>query len=123
MSQATGTEILTELVHQLGFEDILDEVLATTDVSTVMMPYASALFSRRVPEDRVKVVPDGAQNFAFLGQFTELPDDVVFTVEYSVHGAMQAVYEFFGVDRPIPPIYQGLHDPKVGFKALQAAFR
>ena len=123
MSQATGTEILTELVHQLGFEDILDEVLATTDVSTVMMPYASALFSRRVPEDRPKVIPDGAQNFAFLGQFTELPGDVVFTVEYSIHGAMHAVYEFFGVDRPIPPIYQGLHDPKVGLKALQAAFK
>ena len=100
MSQATGTEILTELVHQLGFEDILDEVLATTDVTTVMMPYASALFSRRVPADRPKVVPDGAQNYAFLGQFTELPGDVVFTVEYSVHGAMHAVYTLLNVDRP-----------------------
>ena len=123
MSQATGTEILTELVHQLGFEDILEEVLATTDVTTAMMPYASALFSRRVPQDRPKVIPDGAQNFAFLGQFTELPEDVVFTVEYSIHGAMHAVYEFFGVDRPIPPIYQGLHDPKVGVKALLAAYK
>jgi len=123
MSRATGTEILTELVHQLGFEEILDEVLATTDVTTVMMPYASALFSRRVPGDRPKVVPDGAQNFAFLGQFTELLEDVVFTVEYSVHGAMHAVYTLLEVDRPIPPIYHGLVDPKVGIKALQAAFR
>ena len=57
MSQATGTEILTELVHQLGFEDILGEVLATTDVTTVMMPYASAPFSRRVPKDRPKGGP------------------------------------------------------------------
>ena len=122
MSQATGTEILTELIHQLGFEDILQEVLATTDVTTSMMPYASALFARRVPEDRPKVIPDGAQNFAFLGQFTELPGDVVFTVEYSIHGAMRAVYEFFGVDREIPPIYQGLHDPKVLVRTLQAAF-
>jgi len=122
MSQATGTEILTELVHQLGFEDILEEVLATTDVTTVMLPYASALFARRVPGDRPKVIPDGAQNFAFLGQFTELPGDVVFTVEYSIHGAMHAVYEFFGVDRAIPPIYHGLHDPKVVVRALQAAF-
>ena len=119
MSQATGTEILTELVHQLGFEDILDDVLATTDVTTVM-PYASALFSRRAPEDRPKVIPDGGQNFAFLGQLTELPGDVVFTVEYSIHEAMHAVYTFFGFGRPISPIYQGLHDPKVGFKALQA---
>ncbi|MDJ0322712.1 oleate hydratase [Cryobacterium sp. PH31-AA6] len=123
MSQATGTEILTELVHQLGFEDLLDEVLATTDVTTVMMPYASALFSRRVPEDRPRVVPEESRNFAFLGQFTELPRDVVFTVEYSIHGAMHAVYTLLGVDRPIPPIYRGMRDPKVGVKALQAAFK
>jgi len=122
MSQATGTEVLTELIHQFGFEDILEEVLATTDVTTSMMPYASALFARRAPGDRPKVIPDGAQNFAFLGQFTELPKDVVFTVEYSIHGAMHAVYELFGVDRKIPPIFQGLHDPKVVVKALQSAF-
>ncbi len=42
MAQCTGREILTELIHHLGFEDILDEVLETADVSTVMMPYASA---------------------------------------------------------------------------------
>jgi oleate hydratase len=123
MSQATGEEILTELIHQLGFDDILDEIVATTDVTTVMIPYASALFSRRLPQDRPKVIPDGSQNFAFLGQFTELPGDVVFTVEYSIHGAMHAVYTLLGVDRKIPPLYQGLLDPKVAVKALQSAYR
>ncbi len=58
MTEATGREILTELVKQLGFDDILDEVLATTDVTTAMMPYASALFACRKPGDRPKVVPD-----------------------------------------------------------------
>ena len=123
MSQATGREILTELVHQLGFADILDDVLETSDITTVMMPYASALFSRRVPGDRPKVVPDRSENFAFVGQFTELPSDVVFTVEYSVHGAMHAVYSLFGVDKPIPPIYRGKRDPKVGLLTLESAFR
>lgn len=123
MSEATGKEILTELVHQLGFEDILDEVLETSDVTTVMIPYASALFSRRAPEDRPLVIPARAENFAFMGQFTELPEDVVFTVEYSVHGAMRAVYELFGVDKEIPGIYHGLLDPKVGLKALESAFK
>ncbi|WP_312162666.1 oleate hydratase [Phenylobacterium sp.] len=123
MAKCTGKEILTELIHQLGFEDMLDDVLATTDVTTVMMPYASALFSRRVPEDRPLVLPAGAANFAFLGQFTELPEDVVFTVEYSVHGAMHAVYGLYGVALDIPPIYHGLSDPKVGLKALESAFR
>ncbi len=59
----------------------------------------------------------------FLGQFTDLPEDVVFTVEYSVHGAMRAVYGLFGVAKEIPPIYHGLLDPKVGLKALESAFR
>ena len=40
----------------------------------------------------------------------------------SVHCAMHAVYGLLGIDKPIPPIYQGLHDPKVGLDALAAAF-
>ena len=123
MSEATGREILVELIHQLGFEDIMDEVLETTEVTTVMMPYASALFASRTPEDRPKVVPERAENFGFLGQFTEMPEDVVFTVEYSVHGAQLAVYTLLGVDRQIPPIYHGLLDPKVGKQALESLFK
>jgi len=119
MSEATGQEILTELIKQLGFDDILDHVLATTNA---MMPYASALFACRKPGDRPQVIPQGSQNFAFLGQFVEIEDDVVFTVEYSVRGAMLAIYEFFGVEREIPEIYNGLLDPKVGLKALETVF-
>jgi oleate hydratase len=119
MSQATGREVLTELVRQLGFDDILDEVLATTDVTTVMLPYASALFACRAPGDRPKVVPDRSANFAFLGQFTELPEDIVFTVEYSVHGAMHAIYTLLGVDRQIPPIYHGILDPTAALSATK----
>ena len=122
MSACTGKEILTELIHQFGFADILDHVLANTDVTTVMMPYASALFACRKSGDRPLVIPRGAQNFGFLGQFVELEDDVVFTVEYSVRAAMLAIYEFFAVDRDIPEIYNGLLDPKVGLKALEAVF-
>ena len=87
-----------------------------------MMPYASALFACRKPGDRPLVIPQGSQNFAFLGQFVEIEDDVVFTVEYSVRGAMLAIYEFFGVEREIPDIYNGLLDPKVGLKALETVF-
>lgn len=123
MSQATGREILTELVRQLGFDDILDEVLETTDVTTAMMPYASALFACRAIGDRPKVVPDGSRNFAFLGQFTELPQDIVFTVEYSIHGAMHAVYTLLGIDRPIPPIYHGILDPRAALSATKTLVR
>jgi oleate hydratase len=48
---------------------------------------------------------------------------VVYTVEYSVHCAMHAVYELFGVDKTVPPIYHGLADPKVGMKVLASAYQ
>ena len=118
MSECTGQEILTELLGHLGFEDTDGTIRATTRVTTVMMPYITAEFERRVPEDRPLVVPKGAKNFAFLGQFVEIPEDVVFTVEYSVRGAMHAVYELFDVDLPIPPIYHALEHPAVAFKSL-----
>jgi oleate hydratase len=123
MSQSTGREILTEMVRQLGFDDILDEVLATTEVTTAMMPYASALFACRKPGDRPKVVPDGSRNFGFLGQFTELPEDIVFTVEYSIHGAMHAIYTLLGVDHKIPPIYHGIFDPQAALSSTRTLLR
>ena len=122
MSSATGDEILSELIYHLGCMDILEHVLATTEVTTAMMPYASALFACRKAGDRPKVIPDGAQNFAFLGQFVEIEQDVVFTVEYSVRSAMLAIYQLFRVQRPIPAIYNGLLDPKVGLAALLTMF-
>ncbi len=123
MAQCTGKEILSELIHHLGFEDIRAAVTASTDVTPVMLPYGSAMFARRIPEDRPLVLPKGAANFAFLGQHVELPEDTVYTVEYSVHCAMHAVYNLFGVNKEIPPIYHGLMDPRVGMESLRAAYR
>lgn len=123
MAQCNGKEILSELLYHLGFEDIREAAMASTDVTPVMLPYASAMFSRRTTSDRPNVIPDGAENFAFLGQHVELPEDTVYTVEYSVHCAMHAVYNLFGVNKKIPPIYHGIMDPHVGLESLQAAFR
>ncbi|MCX5309187.1 oleate hydratase [Streptomyces sp. NBC_00160] len=122
MSEATGQEILIELLGHLGFDDIADEVCATTAVTTVMMPYITSQFERRDFHDRPLVVPSGSANFAFLGQFTEIPEDVVFTVEYSVRGAMHAVYELLGVDQEVPAVYHALSDPLTALRALKAVF-
>ncbi|MEV5988574.1 oleate hydratase [Streptomyces sp. NPDC052051] len=121
MAEATGREILTELLGHLGMSDIEDEVAATTTVIPVMMPYITSQFAPRTPNDRPLVIPRGAANFAFLGQFTEIPEDVVFTVEYSVRGAMHAVYGLLGLPDEIPGIYHALADPKTAFGALKAA--
>ncbi len=122
MDDCTGAEIRDELLGHLGFADIADEVRRTSKVTTVQMPYIDAQFQRRVVEDRPLVIPDGAENYAFLGQFVEIPDGVVFTVEYSVRSAMMAVYHHFGVKKDIPPIYHGMSDPKVAWSALKTAF-
>ena len=62
--------------------------------------------------DRPQVVPEGSTNLAFIGQFCELPDDVVFTTEYSVRSARVAVATLLGLQQP-PPVYKGEHDLKV----------
>jgi hypothetical protein len=49
----------------------------------------------------------GSKNLAFIGQFCELPDDVVFTVEYSIRSAQTAVYALLGLKREPPAVYQG----------------
>ncbi len=119
MAEATGQEILTELIHHLGCDDILEEMRRTTKVIPVMMPYITSEFSRRDVSDRPLVIPKGAKNFALLGQYVEIPEDVVFTVEYSVRGAMHAVYGLLGLEHEIPAIYHGIADPKVAFDALR----
>lgn len=121
MSQAGGQEILTELIGQLGFDDALEQIRESTTVTPVMMPYITSQFAPRAVGDRPLVVPKRSTNFALLGQYVEIPEDVVFTVEFSVRGAMHAVYELCDIDKPIPDIYHGLADPKVAFHALYTA--
>jgi oleate hydratase len=120
MSQASGQEILTELMHHLGFTDILDEVRRTTTVIPVMMPYITSEFQRREVADRPAVIPPGSRNFALIGQYVEIPEDVVFTVEYSVRGAMHGVYGLLGLKDPIAPIYHGMTDPMVAIATVTA---
>lgn len=119
MALVSGQEILTELMRHLDFADILDEVRRTTTVIPVMMPYITSEFQRRDVADRPPVIPQGAGNFALLGQYVEIPEDVVFTVEYSVRGAMHAVYGLLGLKNEIPPIYHAITDPTVAMASLR----
>ena len=75
-----------------------------------MMPYITAFFMPRTKGDRPDVIPDGCVNFAFLGQFADTPRDTVFTTEYSVSTAMEAVYGLLGVDRGVPEVWGSVYD-------------
>ena len=73
--------------------------------------------------DRPNVVPEGSTNFAMISQFVEIPDDMVFTEEYSVRAARIAVYTLMDVDKTICPVTPYVKDPKVLLKAVQTAYR
>jgi MCRA family len=76
-----------------------------------MMPYITAFFLPRRDGDRPKVVPEGAVNFGFLGQLAEShPRDVIFTVEYSVRTAMEAVYTLLDIERGVPEPWGSQYD-------------
>jgi oleate hydratase len=55
-------------------------------------------------------VPENALNFAFIGQFAESSRDCVFTTEYSVRTAMEAVYQLLDVDRGVPEVFGSIYD-------------
>ena len=60
-----------------------------------------------------ETIPEGSTNLALLGQFCEIADDVVFTMDYSVRGAQTAVYKFLNLNKKVTPIYKGQHDVRV----------
>ena len=85
-----------------------------------MMPYITSQFMPRVAGDRPDVIPTGSQNFGFLGQYAEIPNDCVFTVEYSVRSAMMAVYGLMGLDKKVTEIYPSQYDVRVLANATKA---
>lgn len=112
MRDCTGYEITQEWLYHIGVPEADIPKLARTGAHCVpcMMPYITSFFMPRVAGDRPKVVPEGSVNFAFLGQFADTVHDTVFTAEYSVRTAMEAVYTLLGVDRGVPEVFNSAYD-------------
>ena len=112
MRDCTGKEICMEWLYHLGVpvDQIEDMAEHSANTVPVMMPYIDAFFMPRNDTDRPKVVPDGAVNFAFLGQFAEIARDTIFTTEYSMRTGMEAVYTLLDVDRGVPEVWGSAYD-------------
>ena len=112
MRDCTGKEICMEWLYHIGVPENEIEELAENSANTVpvMMPYIDAFFMPRNDTDRPKVVPDGAVNFAFIGQFAETARDTIFTTEYSMRTGMEAVYTLLNVDRGVPEVWCSTYD-------------
>lgn len=123
MSPFNGEEILYELFSHLGIVELMRPAMEKVSCTPCMMPYIDSQFMPRASGDRPLVIPEGAINFAFLGQFVEVPHDCVFTVEYSLCTAQIAVFGLLGVKREVTPVYRGDHDIHELLGALQALIR
>ena len=112
MRECTGKEICMEWLYHLGVPvaEIADLAEHSAKTVPVMMPYITAFFMPREKGDRPSVVPDGAVNFAFLGQFAETARDTIFTTEYSIRTGMEAVYSLLDIDRGVPEVWGSTYD-------------
>ena len=112
MRDCTGKEICMEWLYHIGVPENEIEELAEHSANTVpcMMPYITAFFMPREDGDRPAVVPEGAVNFAFLGQFAETKRDTIFTTEYSMRTGMEAVYTLLDIDRGVPEVWGSVYD-------------
>ena len=110
MSECTGEEILLELLYHFNLLSMKDKVLAHAHVSTCMMPYITSQFMPRTATDRPRIVPEGCTNLALMGQFVEVPGDVVFTIETSVRTPMEAVYQLTGLEKEVIEVNPAQYD-------------
>lgn len=119
MQDCTGEEITQEWLYHLGVpvEDIRQLASTGATCVPVMMPYVTAFFMPRHAGDRPAVVPEASVNFAFIGQFAESCRDTIFTTEYSVRTAMEAVYQLLKVDRGVPEVFNSTYDVRELLKA------
>jgi len=117
MVDCNGEEILTELLYHLNFTEDMEKIIKTSICIPCILPFTTAQFLTRAKGDRPENIPKGSTNLALLGQFCEITDDVVFTMDYSVRGAQIAVYKFLNLNKKVTPIYKGQHDVRVLFNS------
>ena len=123
MRDCTGEEVCREWLYHIGIpENEINELAKNAcNTTTCFMPYINAFFQPRQKEDRPLVVPKGAVNFAFIGQFAETPRDTIFTTEYSIRTGMESVYTLLNIDRGVPEVWGSQYDVREILKACYYA--
>ncbi len=118
--ECSGSDICQEWLYHIGIPDNLIENLANNHCNSipVYMPYICSYFMPRAVGDRPLVVPKDSRNLAFIGNFAETERDTVFTTEYSVRTAMEAVYQLLDIDRGVPEVVASEFDLRVLMEAL-----
>lgn len=120
ITECTGAELCAEWLYHIGVPEKEIEDIAHNASNTVPchMPYISTYFMPRALGDRPLVVPHGSVNLAFIGNYAETERDTVFTTEYSVRTAMQAVYSLLKIDRGVPEVFASCFDVRVLLRSI-----
>lgn len=120
IADCTGAELCAEWLYHIGVPMGEIDDIAHNSANTVPshMPYITTYFMPRAMGDRPLVVPKGAVNFAFIGNYAETPRDTVFTTEYSVRTAMEAVYTLLNIDRGVPEVFDSCFDVRVLLRSI-----
>jgi oleate hydratase len=119
MAECSGAEILVETARHADLSAEIDKIVGSSICIPCVLPYAGSVWRARHRGDRPRVVPPGAKNFAFIGQYSEVAEEACFTMEYAVRTAREAVAGLCGLDIALPPIYQGQKDPKALYAAAK----
>jgi len=123
MTECTGREILMELCFHLGLQSHVDRIVETSTCIPCLMPYITSQFLPRTRKDRPRVVTKEISNLALLGQFCEIPDDITFTLEYSVRAAQTGVYTLLHLEKNVSSIYKGYRNPWHIFSTVKIVMR
>lgn len=118
--ECSGNEICQEWLYHMGVPTNQIKDLAQNQCNSipVYMPYICSYFMPRAIGDRPLVVPHQSRNLAFIGNFAETERDTVFTTEYSVRTAMEAVYQLLNIDRGVPEVVATEFDLRVLMDAM-----
>lgn len=120
ITECTGAELCAEWLYHIGVPESQIMEIATTHANTVPchMPFITTYFMPRALGDRPLVVPNGSVNLAFIGNYAETVRDTVFTTEYSVRTAMEAVYTLLNINRGVPEVFGSCFDVRVLLRSL-----
>lgn len=119
MDACAGAEILEEVLRQLRF-DRQNAIMASSVCIPCDLPYVNNVWVPRRRTDRPRAVPEGATNLGFLGQYAEVSQEPLFTIEYSARTAWEAIHHLLRRGPAAPPVYQGQYDPTALLTALKA---
>lgn len=121
LREASGSQILFELVKHLGLEDSWEEIReGIINVIPCFMPYAAASTLPCSDSEKPLIVSGKDSNFALIGQFAKLGAGISHSSEYAVRTAREAAYRLTGTNKSsAPPPKAGVASYIKLFKALR----